>query len=785
LLSQEISGERTSLLYLFDNFELSEEEFALRRHGKRISVEPRALSLLMVLAANHGKLLDKKKLMEAVWKETFVEETTLTRAIAVIRKQLEDDPRTPKYIETIPTRGYRFIVPVEVRHSEPKDPVLPPAPPTVVELSDVDHDSIEDCPANATAPREREGHRLRYAAAIGIGLTFLAVIFIQLARSRSELNTSDILVLGDFTNRSGDPVFDDALRQGMLVQLEQSPVLRMASDVQIRKTLKMMGLRSDVFLTPEIGREICQRIGGTVVLNGSISRLGNEYVIGLRAQRCSTGEELDAEQAQVGRKEDALIALGHIATQLRTKIGEAKSTIRDLDTPLAEATTSSLDALRAFSQGIRVFNAKGSAAAIPLFQQATELDPAFATAHVWLGRMYADLGRETSSIESTERAHTLRGRASDRERFLIDVSYDLLVTGDLEKAKATCDAWGQMYPRDVYPRAFLSGVIYPAYGQHDRALQEAREAIAIDPDFVVGYRNAVMNLTSLNRLEEAQEVLKQASEQKVFLPSFVTDSYKFAFLMEDRDGMQKALDAAPKNPWLLHYQAATLAHNGQLAKARSLRKRALELAQIGSRQEMQAQLMISGAFTELFYGNLKDAAIQAQTALQLSASRNVRASAALVLAMSGQSDKALSLVNDLRKRFPQDTVLRDNYLPATLASIALRHEQPQQALKLLEPASQFELSVPLYPVYLRGQAYLSLGQRSQAIAEFRKIVDHPGLVLNDPLLNFAQIDLGLAYAQAGEREKAKAALEKVRQRWSHVDENFPALVQVKRVSSEL
>ncbi len=550
------------MLYLFRDFELSEEEFSLSRSGKRIPLEPRALRVLLVLVCNQGRLLDKKALLDAVWKDTFVEETTLTRAIAVIRKQLHDDPRTPQYIETVPTRGYRFIAPVEVQQSGgtaagtvvPTTQVATAANAGDEEDSEYVAGTVSRSGAVVLSTKPGQRHPLLIATAACL-LLFVGVVLLFIRnRGTQPFSTRDTVILADFSNSSGDSVFDDALRQGLLVQLEQSPVLRLASDGQIQKALKMMDLPADAAVTPTVAREVCQRVGGTIALDGSISRLGNEFVIGLRAKRCSTGEELAAEQIQIARKEDALNALSQIATRFRMRIGEASVTVHELDTPLVEATTSSLDALKAFSQGIRTFNAKGSAAAIPMFQQATELDHDFAEAHVWLGRMYADTGEETSSIQSTQRAYVLRKRASDRERYSIDVSYDLLVTGDLEKARTACDAWVQMYPRDVYPRAFLSGIIYPAYGQFEKAYGEAGEMIAIDPAFVVGYRNAATNLIALNRLPEAEAVLRQAAQRKVFMPSFVTDAYRVAFLKNDTAGMKQALESAPANPWLLHYQ---------------------------------------------------------------------------------------------------------------------------------------------------------------------------------------------------------------------------------------
>lgn len=769
--------------YLFDEFELNEQEFSLERGGRRLPLEPRALTVLLVLVENPGRLMDKKTLLEAVWKDTYVEETTLTRAIAVIRKTLEDDSRAPRYIETIPTRGYRFIASVKVQRaaSLQVEPFLQEAADP--EVGESTTQAVLKA-AKVLQPTKPLGRNIPiYLAVVTCVCVGAITAFVEHRNHRfTPLNTTDTLVLADFSNSSGDPVFDETLRQGMLVQLEQSPVLRLASDTQIRKTLKLMNMPSGTRVTPEIGREICQRIGANVILDGSIARLGNEYVIALHGRRCNTGEELDAEQVQITRKEDALGALTQIATRFRTRIGEASTTVKDLDTPLAEATTSSLDALKAFSQGVNTFNTRGSRAALPLFQRAIVTDPQFAAAHVWLGRMYADLGEETAAVESTQRAYDLRDHASERERFSIDVSYDLLVTGNLEKARSACDAWIQMYPRDVYPRSFLSGLIYPAYGQLERALAEARAAIEIDPYFVVGYRNAANSLIALNRPTEAEQVLAQASQRNLYLASFVTDRYRIAFLRSDADGMKRAAESAPSNPWLLFYQSETLAQAARMTQARDLHEQTLRLARHGNRRDMEAELLVNAALTDALYGLSKDAARQAHFALQLSSGRYVMYAAATALALTGDTAEAAHLADELKRRFPDDTIVRYNYVPTVLAANALANKRPQQAVDLLQETSQFEVSLPLYPIFLRGQAYLTMGQSALAAAEFHKIVASPGLVLNDPLLCLAQINLAKADLATGDKEGAKKAVEVVLRRWSSADTNFLPLRSVKALS---
>lgn len=777
------------MLYLFDSFEVDEQNFSLRRDGQRVPIEPRALQVLIVLVGNKGRLLEKRELLDSVWKETFVEESTLTRAIAILRKLLQDDPKAPRYIETVPTRGYRFIAEIEVvtRETSPYPADEPPLqePLTVLLLEAAAHDEVTAPEHSIPAPKSR--FRL-YVASVAIAALVTGGLFATRAfraRPRPSAQGDVTVVLANFANTTADPVFDETLRQGVMVQLEQSPVLRLVSDGQIQKTLRLMTKSSATPITPELSRELCQRVNGGVVLDGSVSRLGSEYVLGLRARSCSTGEELDMEQVQFSRKEDALASLSQIANKLRARLGEPGSSIKNHDTPLAEATTPSLEALRAFSHALKVFNSSGSGNAIPLFKEATELDPQFAMAYVWLGRMYADFDEESPAIESTRKAYELRARASDRERFSIDVSYDLIVTGNLTRAKETCEAWKQMYPRDTYPRAFLSGIILPAFGQYEAGLEEGRKTVEIDPDFVLGYRNMVFNAVALNRLQDAESALQSAATRKLFLPGFITDSYRIAYLKGDSEGMKRAMIAAPTNPWLITYEANALSDQGHLAAAREMSVRAISLARKTSRHDTEAQLELAAATREAFYGDPHLAADQAREANKLSSVKGVEYGAAFVLALTKNSAEAAKLTADLASRFPDDTVVQSDYVPTLQALLALNQNQPDKAFELLKFTKPYELSQPLHPIYLRGQALLTTGRASEAAVEFEKISSHPGIVLNDPLALMARLQLCRAYALMGEKAKARSAYDALLKSWNSADSVFPLKAQVLREYAKL
>src|SRR5208337_2297919 len=387
-----------------------------------------------------------------------------------------------------------------------------------------------------------------------------------------KLTDKDTIVLADFTNTTGDPVFEGTLRQGLAVQLEQSPFLSLVTEEHIQKALRLMGQAADARLTPQLAREVCERTASAAVLEGSVASLGSQYVLGLRAKNCRTGDVLDEEQVQAARKEDVLNALSQIAIKFRTRIGESLTTVEKHDTPLEEATTPSLEALKAYSAAWKLLSSTGSAAALPLFKRATEIDPKFAMAHALLGRMYGDIGESDLSAESTSKAYQLRDRASDREKLFITAAYDLQVTEDLEKAQETCEAWAQTYPRETAPHDFLAGIIYPVVGKYEQAVEEAKKAIELDPDFAITYHILACRYQNLDRLGEAENTLQRASERKLETPDLLLQRYDIAFLKGDQAGMEReaALGQGKSGTaeWISHHEGFVLAYSGHLQQAR-------------------------------------------------------------------------------------------------------------------------------------------------------------------------------------------------------------------------
>ena len=513
-----------------------------------------------------------------------------------------------------------------------------------------------------------------------------------------KLTDKDTIVLADFTNTTGDPVFDDTLRQGLAVQLEQSPFLSLVSEEHIQKALRLMGRPADARLTPELAQEICERTASSAVLEGSVASLGSQFVLGLRAKNCRTGDLLDEEQVQAAKKEDVLNALSQMARKFRARVGESLSTVEKHSTPLAEATTPSLEALKAYSAALTIHSSAGSAAEVPFFRRAVEIDPQFAMAYAYLGRMYGDIDEPALSAESTSKAYQLRDCASDREKFFITASYDLQVTGNLEKARETCELWAQTYPRDMAPHGFLSGLIYPVSAKFEKGVEEAKEAIEIDPDFDIGYASLAVSYRNLNRLGEAEDTLQRASERKLEIPLFLAQRYDIAFLKGDPAGMERAAALGQGKPgaedWISDHEASVLAYSGHLQQARRKSQRAVDLAQQLALRERAALWETGPALWEAFFGNAFAAKQSAMAVIELFKDRDSEYGAAFALAVSGDSSQAQTLADDLERRFGEDTLVRFSYLPALRALLALNHGEPAKAIELLHVAVPYELGSP-------------------------------------------------------------------------------------------
>ncbi|MCC6395309.1 MAG: hypothetical protein IT167_32275 [Bryobacterales bacterium] len=616
--------------------------------------------------------------------------------------------------------------------------------------------------------------------------------------SRPKLTEKDTIVLADFENKTGDPVFDDTLRQGLAVELQQSPFLSLIGDQQVRQTLALMGQPKDARLTPDVARQICERTGSAAVLEGSIESLGSEYVVGLQAKACSTGNILDQEQAQAARREDVLNSLSQIARKFRTRVGESLATVEQHSTPLAEATTSSLEALNAYSTGMKIIVSAGDRGGIPFFRRAVEIDPKFAMAWANLGLSSGITGESALSAESATKAWQLRERASDREKFFIEFTYDRQVTGNLEKAYQTLEVWLQTYPRNDGPPSpydLLGGFAAQGTGRFERGIEMSQKEIADHPEVVYGYSNLVFNCFFADRFPEAESTIQLASERKLGGTNLQIIRYKIALLKGDQDQMDRIVALAKgkrvAEHRLAHAQALALARSGRLQSARQLSSRAVDLALQEDEREMAAGYRAARAVWEAIYGNATEGKRSAMAALELSKSRDVLYAAGLALALSGDSSRSEAIAGDLEKRFPEDTFVKFTYAPVLRGLVALRRGKPAEGVERLQDALRYELAVNglsaifplnlggLHSAYVRGQAFMAEHSYAEAAGEFQKILDHRGIVGADPIGALAHLQLGRVFALSGDRPKAKAAYEAFLALWKDADPDAPILKKAK------
>jgi eukaryotic-like serine/threonine-protein kinase len=628
------------------------------------------------------------------------------------------------------------------------------------------------------------------AAMILIVAAIAGGLYLRSRQTTSRLGEKDSIVLADFTNTTGDPIFDGTLRQGLAAQLEQSPFLNLLSDQRVSQTLALMTQPKDLRLTREVAREVCQRTASAATIEGSISNLGSQYVVGLEAVNCRNGDVLASEQDTAASKERVLKALGEAATKIREKLGESLASVEKYDAPPENVTTSSLEALRAYSLGYRAHIVKGdNTPAILLFQQAIRLDPNFAMAYAHLGQTCNNLGLTARAAENIRKAYELRERVGEREKFYITSRYEQLVTGNLEEMRKTSELWAQTYPRDGFPLALLQGV-YREWGQYDKALMAIQQAVKLSPGNAFYYSNLTLGYLQVNRLDEARATAQEAQARNIDTPS-LQYLYQIDFLQHDAAAMERdaALMGKSAEDEVLSDESSTAAFAGQFAKARELTQRSSELAQRSDKKEAAAGFEAEAALHESLAGNMAAAKLQANAALLLSNAKDVEALSAITLGLAGDLTQTSHLAADLAKRFPEDTHVRLFYLPMINAATALQSRNAGKALEALAPTSSYELGsiwwIPLYIVYLRGDSYLAAHQGPAAAAEFQKILDHPGIVVNDPIGALAHLGLARGNALAGDTVKAKAAYQDFLALWKNADPDAPILKQAQAEYAKL
>jgi len=607
------------------------------------------------------------------------------------------------------------------------------------------------------------------------------------------LTEKDSLVIGDFDNKTGDAVFDGALKQALVVNLSESPFLNVISDRKVSEILRMMGGSPNDPVTMDVGRELCQRTGSKVLLGGTISSLGSHYLVDLNAVACGTGDNLAKEQLEAANKEDVLKALRLASSNLRTKLGESLPSVQKFEVPM-EATTTSLEALKSYSMGVRMSREKGEPESVPFMKRAIELDPNFPMAYAGLAIAYGNLNQPSLALEYATRAYQLRDRVTGREKLRVSATY-FRVTGDVEKETQTYELWIASYPRDYVAHNNL-GVTYLYTGQYEKALPEFQENLRLVPEIMGAYVALGTAYLCLDRLGDANKIFDQAFFHKLDGGGVRQGKYVISFLQDDSAQMEQQVAWGAGKPGdedvLLALQSDTESYYGHLGRARDYSRRAVESAVRANSKETAALWQVNAALREAEFGNIASAKQGVAAALALSSGRDVKIAAALTLARIGDASRALVLAKELANTYPNNTLLKVYWLPSIKAAIELSKGNSSQAIMLLEAAAPYELGIPppmltgtLYPAYLRGQAYLLAHNAAAATAEFQKVLDHKGIVANFVIGSLVHLQNGRAFAMAGDTAKAKSTYQGFFALWNEPDPDIPILKEAKAEYAKL
>ena len=765
--------QSTARFARFGSFEVDLRERKLTKAGGRIRVQEQPLRILSLLLERPGQLVTREEIRDRVWPhDTFVDfDAALNTATRKLREALNDSADNPRFVETVPRHGYRFVAPVAWA-------------PEV----------------QAVVPTEARAWRHAYVwFAAALLLSGAAVLgFWHSRRARSKISPEDTIVLADFVNKTGETTFDDSLNTALSLSLRQSPFFKVLSNSEVATTLRQMTRPAGTQLTTEVARELCQRAGSKAYLVGSIGTLGSKYVLGLKAVNCQNGDTLASEQSVAASREKILDALGEAASRLRRELGESLASVERFDVPLARATTPSFEALQAYSQGLKVFSEKGPSASLHYFQRVLDLDPNFAAGYRALGLDYFGVGEVDRAREYFSKAFQLRDYVSEWEKLAITADYYMTVNGELDKATETYEQWIESYPRDDGPYSTL-GIVYALQGQYEKASEITSRALRLEPSYG-SYGNLATYAIALQRFDEGRRIIHDAQARQFDGFEFRTALYALAFLGADSAAMaeqQNWFTGKPEETVGLALASDTAAYRGRLREAGELTTRAMESAIRVDSKESGAIWLANAALRQAAFGNAAEARKAAAKALKLApASQGTEVEAALAFAMSDDAPRAESLAQDLRKRFPLDTQVQSLWLPAIQTQLALDSKDPTYILNAPQSVSPTEYGAIqfvtnpscLYPIYIRGEAYLEAGQGTLAAAEFQKILDHSGIVWN--CWTGALAHLGVARANALQAKTPQGADAAARVRaltaykdflalWEHADRDVPVYLAAK------
>ncbi len=778
----------SQLCYEFGPFRLDPVDGLLLRDDEVVPLTPKALEVLLALVERHGHLIGKDELMQKVWPDAFVEEANLSRHVFTLRQALGEEAGGLRYIETVPRRGYRFVASVREMRDEPDELIMEERSRSRVVIeqqqetseagfrAEIKPTALVQAPATK---RWMKAGSIAVAVALVIGTAATFSFF-----SRAPVLTErDSVLLADFVNTTGDAVFDDTLKQALAVKLEESPFLQIFPDQQVRDTLRLMQRSPDERVTREVAREICQRQGIKALLAGTIAKLDRNYAMTLEAVNGQTGETIARQVVEAEGKDQVIKALGDVAAKLREKLGESLASIQKFDTPIEQATTSSLEALKAFSQGNQYQRQAKYFEAIQFHQRAIELDPNFALPYARMSSAYGNRSQQDEAIKAAEKAFELRERVSVREKFYISWLYHWNVTRDFDEQNRVAGLWKSAYPREAIPFT-LRGINYALMGQHEKAIEEYREAIRLDPHSVQVPHNMATSFMVLNRFEEAKQPSK-------ILPGPIV-LYQIAFIEGDAAQMKRQIDVTisrGNEHFALHLQAQVAFFSGRLREAKEFNRRATDLAE---HSNLQGHVDTYASWFSRQSASVGQCQRARETLSRISAlPQNLYTffNLGMALALCGEVKQAQSMIDERVRHYPKDRVAIEILVPLIQAAIEIQRGNRARAIQLLEDASRYktatEFSAGFYQSYLLGQAHLGERKGAKATIEFQYILDHRGQSPISLLYPLAHLGLARAAALTGDTAQSRKAYQDFFALWKDADADLPILNEAEREYEKL
>ncbi len=772
-----ISSQENRPVYQFGLFKADTESGELLRKGVRVKLQEQPFQLLIFLLENAGEIVTRESVRQRLWPaNTFVEfDASLSVAVGKLREALGDDAENPIFIETVPRRGYRFIAPVGGNGTEPPITLAPQVeivPPPAAVL-----------PQNAVRKRLLLPLSAALILVIALGLWYWQRV------KGTQLSERASVVIGDFANLTGDPVFDGSLRRATLVELAQSPYLTVLSDSLISDTLQDLGRPPDEKLTPAMARQVCQRASSAAVINGSIELSGGEYLLALDATRCADGGSLGRESATVKSKDKVLASLGVAASNLRRKLGESRDSLKRFDVQVELATTNSLDALKAYQLGVDFRSRDKNAEAIPEFETAIKLDPNFAMAYAQLGSSYSNGGETQQSLASFKKAFELRSRATEPERLYIAGRYYDIVTEELEKASEIYKEWTETYPNEW--RAF-NGLANDGnlLGRYEMVVPAAKRTVLLAPAHSFGYFNLIVALDGLNRFAEAKTVCAQAAEKGVDAGWLHLALYGIAFAEDDQASADREIQWAEKhsNFDVLYGEAEAAAARGKLKESTQKFQDIAQRSVSSSDAETAGNALAASAEINSQAGRSQEAQRQSEAALKLGTNELILGLSALVNADAKNTSRAQSLLEKLDHDYPLSVFNIGVYGPAVRASLAIaRGTSAAEITNLMEPALPYELGqeANLVPVYVRGLALLKARDAEGSAHEFQKLLDHRGVDAASIFVPLSYLGLGRSYKMMGKTEESRKSYDQFFALWKDADPDVPILREAKAEYAKL